>query len=677
MEQPSGQDATQPLLRVYLLGDFQIVWQAPVEAKDMAWSGRTSARTLFKLLLCAPGRQASRQVLAGVLWPESDEERARESLRSACQVLRKVLNTTTGEELLEQRNNNELLRLAGQPRLWVDVDAFDELVAQATRAANSDEAFALWQQANALLRGELLADDVGVEWMSHRWVKQRKQAFWMQRSRMIRHLADHYLQRGQTGLAEELLEQHLVRFPADQDALYRLLTLLEEYGSFEQASILYEQSRRILEGVGKQPAQHVRACYERFKQSITSRPETSLAKKKLAVSEPTSQIHLVVSPSFVSNELKGQQRELIDSTHQELSLPGAKRRLDTTLDFLRILVEPQEGQESMSQLSRRQLLELGIATLITHLARLDSSRISAVEREEVARALSASIAEGWKLFLSLDNTQVIALGQAQLSLLHQAHSLLNASTLPFLYAGAYSLLGIGLHFQSRDDEALRMYHQGYIAALATGDPWYIAQNLICQADAYLTLNRPLEAMQALQEAFSRLGESDEEHRRAKSHILACQADAHMAMKAHGEASRKLEQATVYLDQQGNAEEFDYASWLQIAGKNALMAGNYEQAVEYLGEATRLTPSHWLVRQPGILIPLAMAYARMREREKSLCIAKQAASALSMLNAPMTNSFLLEYIHKDVQGHLLQGKEMQKFITEIMQRLPQLAPFIEA
>src|SRR2546430_6615412 len=45
------------------------------------WKSRTSARTLFKLLLCAPDRQASRSQLAGILWPETDEDKARESLR--------------------------------------------------------------------------------------------------------------------------------------------------------------------------------------------------------------------------------------------------------------------------------------------------------------------------------------------------------------------------------------------------------------------------------------------------------------------------------------------------------------------------------------------------------------------------------------------------------------------
>src|SRR5438105_13514789 len=99
-------DIQAPLLRVYTFGAFHLDWQVPPFTTADIWKSRTSARTLFKLLLCAPGRQASRSKLAGVLWPETDEEKARESLRSASKVLRKVLRTASGEELLENRNNN-------------------------------------------------------------------------------------------------------------------------------------------------------------------------------------------------------------------------------------------------------------------------------------------------------------------------------------------------------------------------------------------------------------------------------------------------------------------------------------------------------------------------------------------------------------------------------------------
>ena len=261
-------DTQAPLLRVYTFGAFHLDWQVSPFTTEELWKSRTSARTLFKLLLCAPGRQASRSQLAGILWPETDEEKARESLRSACKVLRKVLRTASGEELLEQRNQSTILKLAEQSSLWVDADAFEDLISQAGRATTPDEALSLWQQAKALLRGEFLADDQGSEWMRHRWIKMRQQALRMARGRMVRHLADLFLQHGQVDLAEEVLEQHIIRFPTDQDALYRLLLLLEQQGCIEEACVLYKRTSYILEAVGKQPAAHVRAYYEHLQKAM-------------------------------------------------------------------------------------------------------------------------------------------------------------------------------------------------------------------------------------------------------------------------------------------------------------------------------------------------------------------------------------------------------------------------
>ena len=190
------QGTQTPLLRVNLFGEFQIAWQVQPLTQEAAWDRRTSARALFKLLLCAPGRQAPRSLLAGILWPDTDEERARESLRSACTVLRKVLRTFGGEELLDQRNKGDILKLAEQARLWVDADEFEDLVSQASRTISPDEALTLWRQAKMLLRGEFLADDQSREWVSYRWVKTRRQTLWLARCRLIRHLADLYIQKG-------------------------------------------------------------------------------------------------------------------------------------------------------------------------------------------------------------------------------------------------------------------------------------------------------------------------------------------------------------------------------------------------------------------------------------------------------------------------------------------------
>jgi DNA-binding SARP family transcriptional activator len=181
-----------PICRVRLLGTFQMDWRLP-SLHPTAWQGRTSARSLFLLLLCAPHRCATRSKLAGLLWPESEEEKARESLRSALKVLYKVLTTTDGQCLLESQPNGNLLTLKSQEQLWVDVDALLSLVEQASTAITPQEALPLWQAAEALLGGEWLPADRDHEWSRAPWLTTRRRQVVAARRQVVRHLSQQYL----------------------------------------------------------------------------------------------------------------------------------------------------------------------------------------------------------------------------------------------------------------------------------------------------------------------------------------------------------------------------------------------------------------------------------------------------------------------------------------------------
>ncbi|GHO59246.1 AfsR/SARP family transcriptional regulator [Ktedonobacter robiniae] len=244
-----------PIVHVFLFGSFEVEWLTPSIA-PLAWNSRTSARSLFKLLLCAPGRQAPKAQLAGLLWPESPEDRARESLRSASKILAKVLTTVTGERLLDT-SQRDRLKLADQSHIWADIDAFELFVSSAEHTPDPQKAVVYWQQARNLLRGELLAEDRLQQWATYQWIKKRRQALWLGRCRMVRNLSDTHLRLGQSASAEEILEAHLVRFPTDQDALFRLLVLLVQRGCPDEAFQLYERTRRSLLAQGKKTAQHI------------------------------------------------------------------------------------------------------------------------------------------------------------------------------------------------------------------------------------------------------------------------------------------------------------------------------------------------------------------------------------------------------------------------------------
>ena len=684
----SEQGRQTPLVRVSLLGAFQMVWQVPPATNEALWNSRTSARILLKLLLCTPGRQAPKSVLAGILWPESEEEKARESLRQASTVLRKMMRSADGVELLEQRHGGEILKLADQARLWVDADAFEALLAQASRATTPDEAFRCWQEAYALLRGEMLVEDQASEWVRHGWVKRRKQSVWLARCRLIRHLADAYVQRGQGLLAEEVLEQHLVRFPTDHDALYRLLVLLEQQGCYEQASILYEQARRSLEAVGKQLTRQVKACYERMQGAVSSHVFLPLSQLDIAIppsprgTSNDAAPSPVVAPVLSHGQLESSETMLMSITNQIFSLltsDGMSTHSLDTLDVLQVLVAGK-GKPDVSLLSRRQLLELGIAALISQLAQLDSKHVSALEREVLSQVLGESIAASWKLLLSVENAMVVAIGRAQLALIHQAHALISPPALPYFYAGAHSFIGIGLHFQERDEEALQAYHHGYIASLATGDPWYVAQSLICQADSYHALGEYSKAIQAVEEALRIIARSTDEGdkmQRAKAHLLSCWADSAMMLHDERITQEKLEMAATLLEPHVCDEEFDRSAWLLIVGKHALHVGNNGMAKDCFEEALASLPEPWVLRRVMTATGLAMAYARLGERDVSMTYAQDLVPLIQVTNTPLTNRWFTHYLHQDLLDKFPTDGTVRAFVADTSRQLSQQANKLRA
>lgn len=342
--------------------------------------------------------------------------------------------------------------------------------------------------------------------------------------------------------------------------------------------------------------------------------------------------------------------------------------IDEILESVKIVLQ---GVQGIPIAIRQQLLISNLESRANSVPRIAIRHVSEEEQAQLHSALGESIVSNWKLFLSASNAQLLAQGQIQLSLLHQVHLFLHPSMRPYLYTGAYGLIGLALHFQNRNEEALRIYHNAHLSATATNDPWYLAQSLICQADVYLTLGMYAEALHVIEEAMYGLGEINEEHKRAKAHLLSCWADVNMTVGEYTLSQKKLDEASHYLDDSTIIEEFDHICWLQLAGKRAVMAGDYQQAIDYLECASAANPPHWRMRHAGILIPLAIAYVRKKEREKSFSIAQQAIPIIGTLNAPMLNKHFLNYIQDDIMKGFPCDSNVQNFLTEIQQKLPHL------
>jgi len=469
------------------------------------------------------------------------------------------------------------------------------------------------------------------------------------------------------------------------------------------------------DGKPREPDQRTRDLvdYLRLKerQPIVSRPQQQEAVPHSASAQGQQQGMLALPLPFIaasghhemlahfSRALTQGIREAVLTVHQSLALPlaawempsdeaamgmwvarsaallgpllDASWSLEALIEPLRIILPVIKAMPAMT---RRTFLQAGAASaMLGGLPLLEGKQIPDEEVMSFCQALGESIAAGWRLFHRSGNAQVLAVGQALLLLIQQTHFLLYPSVRPFFYMGTYSLIGIALHFQERDEEALQAYQSSYIAALAGGNPHNVVQSLICQSDSYHSLGQYAIAIQKIEEALRVIGSTaDEAQMRTKAHLLTCWADNAMMLMDHMTAQEKLEAAAVYLDQLTANEEFDHAGWLLLTGKYALMTGEYERAMQAFEQALSELPEHWTLRRAMTATGLAMAYARLGERDGSLQVAEHVAPALETINAPKTNRWFTRYLHHDLLERFPTDERVRAFVADTYRRLPQLA-----
>jgi DNA-binding transcriptional activator of the SARP family len=238
-----------PYFRVWLCGPFRMEqWRdqqvdtAYEALRTAEWGGSNYPRLLLKALLCCPGRQARRESLLEMLWPETDPEQASVYLNTATTKLRKVLQSATGQQsLLLTENDSQLYILAGQDMLWVDADAALALLKEAEcMGHSSSEVLPLLEEAVTFFNhGTFLDGEEGL------WVAGRRATIEQARYRCRVWLAEVYEQQRMPGQAETTLSLLLEEDPFDEDILCRLMSLLHQQGMTHQALRLYEHATKV------------------------------------------------------------------------------------------------------------------------------------------------------------------------------------------------------------------------------------------------------------------------------------------------------------------------------------------------------------------------------------------------------------------------------------------------
>jgi DNA-binding SARP family transcriptional activator len=598
----------RPRLRVWLFGPFlaerktqQGMWE-PIPSEE--WGRGTGSRRLLKRLLCAPGRRLTRGALLEDLWPDTADR----NLTDAAHQLRHALREGQEEEpFLRSLTHPPAYALAPQSLLWTDAEAVHSLLHEAELLGRtSREALTFLEEAIGYLeRGAFLEGEEG------HWCYSLREDY-----EAIKHccrlwLADTYQEQGRFWSAQRQLTLALENDPADEDALQRLLLLYQQAGLSRLAHRCYQSFRKRAEAEGR----------------LLPSDIEQLASQPRRIVPPASQLH-ALSPFSSSASIQSASGP---TTMSAMKVQGSGLRLcqgggvlgdiqasccsnENITQITRLFLE---GESPLCAIPRRSLLQAVSTLLLGGISPSLRELLSQPDQERLEQGLSQAIIEGWRLFHAAKTEQAQGLAQAVLLLLQSNQELLSDQLMLQFYAGVCNLLGVCSYIHEQYQDARLAHQRAFLAALETGDPILVVQTHIAQANTLQALGRVSDAMQLLQRAEPLLEEIDDrsiQRARMRANLLASWADQAFLLQESALAQRKLDEAAEALGQLPPAEEFDHVSWLQLAGKHALERRETRHAADLLQRALSLLSPTSQLRQTFILLPLAVAYARLKERD---------------------------------------------------------------
>jgi DNA-binding SARP family transcriptional activator len=130
-------------LEVKLLGKFEVTHNG----KPIAITSRP-AQSLFAYLILSAGKSQRREKLAGMLWPDSLEETARDNLRHTLWRLRKALPASQQPNTEYLTTSDLSIAFNDTAEYWLDADKLEKL----SESTSADELMAVL----SLYNGELL-----------------------------------------------------------------------------------------------------------------------------------------------------------------------------------------------------------------------------------------------------------------------------------------------------------------------------------------------------------------------------------------------------------------------------------------------------------------------------------------------------------------------------------------
>jgi len=665
-------DTSHTEIRVYTFGTFSverlITNSSPSErpryekiAKE-EWRSRGPAIALLKLLLCRTSRRISRDTVMDTLWPETNVENASKSLDVATSILRSVLRVDDRKSLLIKTHSSDagILALPDQRKLWVDADAFESYLAQASKAeSQGQDPLPFLEAAQELVKGEFLEDDIYED-----WTQNRRQAIDAARRRMTHHLADLYTRRELFDQSESLLQTLLIENPTDEDALNRLMMLLSRQDRRQEAINLYKRTAKVLqEEHQRKPASRTRELAERiYKEPVN-------IEKNVLLYTPASKRH----SDAIDKLIVGQGQQPSEETTQSwllATLSDLTHLIDagwTVSDILAALQTTLSGLTIVSPSTRQHFLRLAGGAILGKQSSLvvDSAPANAWE---LAAALNSSNATSWAIFNTSPTSSVLVAGQVQLQMLQQLHEHLPSQVRPFMYSGVYRLIGAAHFFQARYAEALKAHNQSYFAALEAGDLWNRAESLSWQGGVWKACGQQEEAIRLAEEALRLTNNNSSSHVQAlRARLFAHIAESAALLNQRDIALEKLEASAELAHQLDANEEFDASTLLQYQATCALYLSDTENATTYFHQALNTLKPNQTLQRAYTAQFLGQAYLKLDRLKEALDAFRLALPSIMSIQSLMLSSSFIEDVQK-LHAQYPNNSAVEAFVEETLRQI---------
>jgi predicted ATPase/DNA-binding SARP family transcriptional activator/tetratricopeptide (TPR) repeat protein len=232
------------MLEVRLLGTFDVKYKK----KPINISSRP-AQSLFAYLILSAGTAHRREKLAGMLWPDSLEETARDNLRHALWRMRKALESTSSTRFLQADDISISFKESSD--YWLDVAELEKI----SDDASADELIAAFPN----YQGELMPG------FYEEWVVSEREH--------LSSIFEHHMARLISLLQEEkrwldILDwaERWIKLGQKPEPAYRaLMAAHAAKGDMSKVAATYERCVKSLKEFGIEPSEQTRTLYQKLK----------------------------------------------------------------------------------------------------------------------------------------------------------------------------------------------------------------------------------------------------------------------------------------------------------------------------------------------------------------------------------------------------------------------------